>query len=386
VASQTGKWNERRSEFAFVYKGYSTIVEHMFVTAESIAEKRRMIDALEADWLKDLAEYARSGDWQTAGYFNVASALRHTVRIDQGVAQGYVNLARKLDALPLVAAAFAEGDISLRHAQVIANAATAERVGTISEVEDKLLDIAREHTPKDLSGVVRSLTDAIDGDGGAEADAEAYEANALYMSSTLGGRWDIKGTCDRLTGEVIVAALNARMACDRQKHDARRAPGRRMDALFEICRRPLDAGELGESHGVRPHVTLVADVDDLPGATSDLLVEVRGDLRRNGHLSATVLDLLLCDCDVSRVITAGKSEVLDVGRATRTVTAAQWKALVVRDRHCRAPGCHRPPETCQAHHIQHWTRGGPTNLENLQLLCWHHHRHRHIHDAQAHAA
>ena len=105
----------------------------MFVTAESIAAKRKVIDALEADWLHDLAEYARSGDWQTAGYFNVASALRHTVRIDQGVAQGYVNLARKLDALPLVAAAFAEGDISLRHAQVIANAATAERVGTISE-------------------------------------------------------------------------------------------------------------------------------------------------------------------------------------------------------------------------------------------------------------
>jgi hypothetical protein len=358
----------------------------MFVTAESIAAKRKAIDALEADWLKDLAEYARSGDWQTAGYFNVASALRHTSRIDQGVAQGYVNLARKLDALPLVAAAFAAGDISLRHAQVIAKATTAKRAGTMSQVEDKLVDIAREHTPKDLSGVVQSLTDAIDGDGGAQADAEAYDANALYMSSTLDGRWDIKGSCDRLTGEVIMAALDARMACDRQKHDARRAPARRMDALFEICRRPLDAGELGESHGVRPHLTLVADVDDLPGATPGLLTKVRGDLRRNGHLSATTLDLLLCDCDVSRVIMAGKSEVLDVGRATRTVTAAQWKALVVRDRHCQAPGCDRPPEACQAHHIVHWTRGGPTNLENLQLLCWHHHRHRHIHDAQARAA
>jgi hypothetical protein len=133
-------------------------------------------------------------------------------------------------------------------------------------------------------------------------------------------------------------------------------------------------------------VNLVADVDDLPGATPDLLVKVRGDLRRNGHLSATMLDLLLCDCDVSRVITAGKSEVLDVGRATRTVTAAQWKALVVRDRHCQATGCDRPPEACHAHHIVHWTRGGPTNLENLQLLCWHHHRHRHMHDAQARAA
>jgi hypothetical protein len=157
----------------------------MFVTAESIAAKRKAIDALEADWLKDLAEYARSGDWQTAGYFNVASALRHTSRIDQGVAQGYVNLARKLDALPLVADAFAAGDISLRHAQVIAKATTAKRAGTMSQVEDKLVDIAREHTPKDLSGVVQSLTDAIDGDGGAEADAEAYDANAVGHQGQL---------------------------------------------------------------------------------------------------------------------------------------------------------------------------------------------------------
>ncbi|MCU1468813.1 MAG: hypothetical protein JWM72_4741 [Actinomycetia bacterium] len=143
----------RSGEFPFVYKGYSTIVEHMFVTAESIAAKRKVIDALEADWLQDLAEYARSGDWQTAGYFNVASALRHTARIDQGVAQGYVNLARKLDALPLVAAAFAAGDISLRHAQVIAKATTTKRAAAISQVEDKLVDIARQHAPRELSGV-----------------------------------------------------------------------------------------------------------------------------------------------------------------------------------------------------------------------------------------
>jgi hypothetical protein len=355
----------------------------MFVTAESIAAKRKAIDALEAEWLRDVAEYVRSGDWQAAGYFNAASALRHSSRIDQGVAQSYVNLARKLDALPAVAAAFAEGDISPRHAQVIANATTARRAETIAWVEDTLVEVAREHTPKELSDVVRALTDEIDGDGGAAADQEAYAANALYVSSTLEGRWDIRGSCDPLTGQVIVDALDARMACDRQKNDPRRAPARRMDALFEICRRPLDHGELGESHGVRPHVSLVADVDHLPGTTPDLLVQVRGDLRRNGHLSATMLEMLLCDCDASRVLVAGKSEVLDVGRATRTVTGAQWKALVVRDRHCQAPGCHRPPRACQAHHIVHWTRGGLTNLENLQLLCWHHHRLRHIQDAQA---
>jgi 3-oxoacyl-(acyl-carrier-protein) synthase len=83
---------------------------------------------------------------------------------------------------------------------------------------------------------------------------------------------------------------------------------------------------------------------------------------------------------------AGQSEVLDVGRATRTVSAAQWKALVARDRHCTAPGCTRPPSHCDAHHIQHWDQGGPTDIANLRLLCWHHHRQEHLEHAQARGA
>ena len=58
----------------------------------------------------------------------------------------------------------------------------------------------------------------------------------------------------------------------------------------------------------------------------------------------------------------------------RLVTAAIWKALVVRDRHCRFPHCTRPPIMCHAHHITHWIDGGATSLDNLLLLCGHHHR------------
>jgi hypothetical protein len=82
---------------------------------------------------------------------------------------------------------------------------------------------------------------------------------------------------------------------------------------------------------------------------------------------------------------AGKSEVLDVGRTTRTVTPAMWAALVTRDEHCQAPGCDRPPADCEAHHIEHWSRGGSTSLDNLKLYCWKHHRERHTEDSKARA-
>jgi hypothetical protein len=66
-------------------------------------------------------------------------------------------------------------------------------------------------------------------------------------------------------------------------------------------------------------------------------------------------------------------EVLDVGRTQRLVTPAIWKALALRDRHCRFPGCRRMPLACDAHHLQHWADDGPTSLDNLVLLCRGHH-------------
>jgi hypothetical protein len=56
------------------------------------------------------------------------------------------------------------------------------------------------------------------------------------------------------------------------------------------------------------------------------------------------------DCRISRVITDGPSEVLDIGRASRNPTAGQFRALVARDKGCSWPGCDRPPSWCQAHH------------------------------------
>jgi len=109
------------------------------------------------------------------------------------------------------------------------------------------------------------------------------------------------------------------------------------------------------------------------------------DRQHNGFLSDTLLEMIACDCDVTRVIIAGKSEILDIGRATRTVSAALWKALVTRDRHCQHPGCDRPPSQCDAHHLWHWINGGPTNLDNLILYCTTHHRQEHIEQAQARA-
>ena len=82
----------------------------------------------------------------------------------------------------------------------------------------------------------------------------------------------------------------------------------------------------------------------------------------------------LCDAQIIPMILGSKSEVLDVGRASRTFPAHLRRALVARDRGCAWPGCDRPPDWCDGHHIDFWDRDfGLTCLDNGCLLCRHHH-------------
>lgn len=70
----------------------------------------------------------------------------------------------------------------------------------------------------------------------------------------------------------------------------------------------------------------------------------------------------------------GRSEILDMGRKTRLVTPAQRRALAIRDEGFVFPTCDRPESWCDAHHLEHWARDeGPTDLDNLALLCRRHH-------------
>jgi hypothetical protein len=365
---------------------FSAIIERMFGSLSTLVKQRQELDAAEAAWLSDVADYDRSGDWRAEGFLSAAAALRSACRMDRGVARAHVDLARKLDDLPVVAAAFADGEISGRHASAVANVYTPERAAEIGNVEAELVEFARQSTPKELAGVMKRLADAIDGDGGAVTDEHDYEGRACYLARLFNGALDLKANGDAYNAEFIETAINAEMARDLEAGDTRTTPQRRFDALTNICRLHLDHGDTGETHGVRPHVSLVIDTDELPGTGADTVGRVRAERRHNGYLSAASIELLLCDCDLSRVITSGRSEILDVGRTTPTTTPAQWKALVTRDRHCQTPGCDRPPSHCQSHHIWHWARGGTTDLDNLQLLCWNHHRERHTQEAKARAS
>ena len=86
---------------------------------------------------------------------------------------------------------------------------------------------------------------------------------------------------------------------------------------------------------------------------------------------------LACDCGVVHWLEDNNepfhSTALDIGRRTRSIPPAIRRALQRRDGGCRFPGC-TAQHHVDAHHIRHWADGGETRLDNLLLLCRHHHR------------
>jgi hypothetical protein len=104
-----------------------------------------------------------------------------------------------------------------------------------------------------------------------------------------------------------------------------------------------------------------------------------GQIQWGGLISPAAARRIACCAGIQRILLDPAGAVLDVGREHRTATPAQFAALTARDGGCAFPGCTRPPPWCIAHHITHWADGGPTDLDNLALLCGHHHTVIHHH-------
>ncbi len=98
----------------------------------------------------------------------------------------------------------------------------------------------------------------------------------------------------------------------------------------------------------------------------------------NDTISGEAVRQLCCDAELNRVVTRGRSTILDYGTTTRLASDAQYYAMVARDGGCRWPGCDRPPGWTEAHHLKEvFTENGPTDLNEMVLGCSTHHDYLH---------
>ncbi len=165
-----------------------------------------------------------------------------------------------------------------------------------------------------------------------------YDQRRLYLSDSTDGAF-LDGFLDPVGAATVAAALNAHtQSGDRDRTDTRTPAQRRADALVDVCRQVLDAGSLPSVNGEKPHVSLIVDLPTLlgqPGTRSELT-----DIA--AVISPETARRLCCDALICPILTNGGTIPIDMGRASRTVTAAQRRAIAVRDRDVDSPAATGP--------------------------------------------
>ena len=341
---------------------------------DDFAEIRRIVDQLELEALRRLGEIERRHLFERDGHLSTAGWLATAFKMSWGVARDQVRTARALDEMPTTRVAVESGDLSLCAARSLVAARDADPTAFAAS-EPQLVEAARIHSVGDLGRVVAYWRQAVDRERGIDGEEALRSQRRLHASVTMHGMVRVDGTLDPETGETVLTALRAIVDAQtrgRRRVDGRSPAQRRADALGEVCRQWLDRPDRPTVGGELPHVTVTVSAEALAGsgAGADGVCEM-DDV---GPIASGTARRLACDASVMRVVLSERSEPLDVGRRSKVVPPSLRRAVIVRDRRCRFPGCDRPHTWCDAHHIVHWADGGPTALSNLILLCRQHHR------------
>ena len=337
---------------------------------EEFAELQRGVEHLDAERLRRLAEIDRRRVYERDGHLSAASWLASGFRVAWGSAREQVRVARALDRMPGTRVALEAGEVSSSSVRLLAGAHDADP-RAFGAAEAYLVEAARIHSVADLGRVVAFWRERVVSEAALGGEDAIRAGRRLHASVTLAGMVRVDGDLDPETGESLLTALGAVLDTEARSGtaDDRTPAQRRADALGEICRQWLDGSERPVVAGELPHLSVTVAAEALVGGGSGA-----GELDHVGPVGSETARRLACDASVRRVVMNARSEPLDVGRRTSVVPPALRRAVIVRDRHCRFPGCDRPQAWCDAHHVLHWADGGPTALANLLLLCRRHHR------------
>ena len=329
---------------------------------------RAVQDGLEFEFSSMVRRVQQRGDHLVNGNITAASWISRTCGMSVTSAADRLCVGEQLESLPKVAAALSSGEIGYQSASVLSH--LRDKLGDKRDLfnEEEMLDLARKHSVATLRYLCNYAHHIADPDGFFKEAEENHLRRRLHISLMSDGMHAIDGVLDPECGAALKTALDA-LAKRMGPEDERTRSQRMHDAMGELVHHAMDEGKLPRRNGVRPHISLTTTIEGLKNE----LGAPPADLELSMPISTRTLERVACDATISRVLLAG-SMVIDVGRATRVNSAPRRRALRVRDKGCRFPGCDRPVNWSTPHHIVAWSRGGPSDLSNLVLLCFYHHR------------
>ncbi len=340
-----------------------------------VVERFREREHADLQLSEAINEWDAAAAWSADGASSAPSWLRAQLGIRHGSAIQLVQRSRRLRSYPTVADAVQTGAICLEQANMILAAVVgrpthAERDLPLLIQQVSELSYAHGHA------VIAHWKTLVDAETSPEPDGSTDSMpSAFHVSPGLDGDFEVHGHLDTLDGLSVTTALDSAIEVGRTRDDGpsddRTAGQKRADALVLICGFFLDHHTTRPtSGGQRPHVAVTVDLAVLAKTTPGRAIAPRV----RAGLDADTARQLCCDAAVTRVVTNGRSEILDVGRKTRVIPAGLRTAVEQRDRCCRASGCDTPAWFTEVHHIIHWADGGVTTRTNCCLFCRKHHK------------
>ena len=339
--------------------------------ASYLTHLRQSADRLELRFSQGAAAFAVTDEYDEQGSVSPIHWVRVNCHMGGGAAADRIAVGEQLQRLPESHQSMVEGEIGFAHLALIARTATAiaESVGVHKPFDETpLLEKARAFSVGRFRDFCHHARHVADPEGYAADEVQGVERRSLTMRSDEGGMVWIRGLLDAEGGAAVRTALEP-LAQPAGKDDVRKLDRRLADGFVELASRFLDSGLLPRRATQRPHLQVTTTLETLLGRTG----APAADLELSVPISAKAVERLACDCNVTRILLGSDSMVIDVGRSRQVISPAQKRALNVRDRGCRWPGCDRPASWTSGHHLVHWIKGGSTDLPNLVLLCHRHH-------------
>jgi hypothetical protein len=285
-----------------------------------------------------------------------------------------IALARDLNRFGVIGAALADGTISHEHARIIATTLRKMPTDLWEVAEKELVEASKFADPVSLGRACRQLREQLGLDDDRDARQQRLHGQRyLKLTPTFEGMTHIEGMLEPVAAAQLRAALHplTRKTC---AEDDRTLAQRTHDALADLAALALREGSLPDDGGEPAQIIVTTSLAELVGDLDRIHVPTSG---IDGEpLPAGTIRMLACDAGIIPAVLGGASEILDLGRTTRTWSKAQRRAARLRDgNHCTWPGgCQTPIRYSQLHHIQHWCEHrGPTDLANGAHLCHFHH-------------
>jgi len=345
-----------------------------------------------------VAEFDRSEAYARHGLVSTAQWLNWQCGIGKVAAREKVRVARALESLPEISAAFASGEFSYSKVRAMTRVATPAnesvlvsigRYGTATHVENLVKKYrwtqrrdagALAHTQQ-LNRQVHSFYDDTDTfvlHARLPPDVGALVRKALEIAGDIVRERSIEEERARDTADAV-ARSRAELAAgtwaigDKERsHAARRADALKLivETFLATTSAEVEDTSSADRYQVVVHVDQAVLAEPVAASASE---PHRCELDDGPALALDTVRRLGCDGTIVGIVEGADGEPLDVGRKTRSIPLPLKRALRSRDGGCRFPGCDRTRFT-EGHHVKHWADGGETKLSNLVSLCGFHHK------------